>query len=61
MKLTTCSFINDIRVVEDVFVLTKFDFPTDHKICRARLAFEQRIKYRKYSREIRTKKRILYL
>ena len=48
--------INDMRIVENVVCLPSFKFPSDHRITRATLKFEKRMRYKNFKRNLSQKK-----
>jgi len=46
--------INDMSLVKDVKVLQKFEFASDHRMCRCTLKIPKRIKYKTYLKSNKT-------
>ncbi len=40
--------VNDISIITDVTTLSKFSFPSDHRITRGRISIPKRVKYKNY-------------
>ena len=50
---------SDLTIVKDISVISKFEFPSDHRICRASIKVPKRAKFKKYMKTSKTGKYII--
>ncbi len=45
--------VNNLSIVKDITILVRFEFPSDHRICRALIQIPKRAKYKNYQKDRR--------